>query len=273
MDRLRTLVLRTLVAVAAVAPVLVSCGEPQRELESGTMGSNGQVGDVVLRNVMVEAPPNHAWRPGDDATVRLTLLSRADRADALVGVRTDAATGVELWADRDCDGVGEQVDRIEVPAEGAVDQPGGVDSAYHLRIVGFTRDVLAGTTVPLTFLFEHAGETTLDAMVEATGDGDVPPPTCGTPSTSAPVTSTEPSTPPSRPEVTLRGLVEAGVEPGCLVLSTDRGQFLLLGADPLVVRPGAEVVVEGVPRPDQATTCQQGTPFTVREVLPAPTTR
>ncbi|WP_158853419.1 copper chaperone PCu(A)C [Saccharothrix deserti] len=254
--------------------VVVSCGEPQRVLESGTMRTNGQVGDVVLRNVVVEAPPEHAWRPGDDATVRLTLLSRADRPEALVGVRTDAATRVEMWADRDCDGVSEPVDRIHVPAEGVVNEPGSVHAAYHLRIVGFTREVLAGTTVPLTFAFEGVGETTLDAMVEATGDGDVLPPlTCGSPSTSGPPTSEESPTSPSRPALTLSGRVQAGVEPGCLVLSTDRGQFLLLGADPEVVRAGAEVVVEGVARPDQMTTCQQGTPFTVLEARPVPTNR
>lgn len=274
MERLRTPVLRTVITVVAVALVVVSCGEPQRDLGSNPMGSNGQVGDVVLRNVVVEPPPEHAWRPGDDATVWLTVVSRADHGDALVAVRSDAATRVELWADRDCDGASEQVDRISVPAEGAVDEPGSVDSAYHLRLVDLTREVLAGTTVPLTFVFERAGETTLDAMVEATGDGDVmPPPACGSTSASAPTTAPGTSTTPSRAELTLRGRVRAGVEPGCLVLATETGLYLLLGADPQVVRPGVEVVVEGVARPDQVTTCQQGTPFTVREADPAPTTR
>lgn len=75
---------------------------------------------------------------------------------------------------------------------------------------------------------------------------------------------------PSRQELTLRGRVQAGVEPGCVVLVTETGLFLLLGADPRVVRAGAEVVVEGAVRPGQATTCQQGTPFAVREARPAP---
>ncbi|NUT51489.1 MAG: copper chaperone PCu(A)C [Saccharothrix sp.] len=271
--------LRTLAVAVVVSSAVVSCGEPQQVLESGTMGTNGQVGDVVLRNVVVEAPADHAWRPGDDATVLLALFSRGDHADALLGVRTDAAERVELWTDRDCDGVGEPADRIPVPAEGAVDEPGRVDSGYHLRVVDFTREVLAGTTVPLTFRFEHAGETTLNAMVEATGDGDVlRPPTCATPTTAttAPTTTaTTPtgSSPPASPVTTLRGLVQEGVEPGCLVLNTGTGQFLLLGADPQVVRAGAEVVVEGVARPGQATTCQQGTPFSVQDARPAPTNR
>ncbi|WP_158853438.1 copper chaperone PCu(A)C [Saccharothrix deserti] len=165
------------VAGAVLAAVLTSCGEPQRELESGTMGTNGRVGDVVLRNVFVEAPPEHAYRRGDDAVVRLAVFSESDQPDALLGVRTQKADQVELHSDEDCDGTSEVVPRIPVPAEGAVGEPGSVSPSYHLLVVDFSEEVLAGTTVPLTFIFEGAGETTLDAMVEATDDGDVPPPT------------------------------------------------------------------------------------------------
>ncbi|MFJ6671811.1 hypothetical protein ACIQMJ_11945 [Actinosynnema sp. NPDC091369] len=99
--------------------------------------------------------------------------------------------------------------------------------------------------------------------------GDVPP--CAT--STAPTTPT-PSTPaPSRPVTVLRGTVQAGVEAGCLVLATDRGPFLLLGGDEAVLRAGAEVVVEGTARPGQATTCQEGTPFSVSSARAAPATR
>ncbi|GAA3463627.1 copper chaperone PCu(A)C [Saccharothrix longispora] len=272
--------IRTLALLGATSLVLAGCGEPQQVLRSGTMGANGHVGEVVLRNVLVEAPAGGPWRAGDDADVTLTLLTDADRPDALVAVSTDSAAGVELLADRDCDGRSERVDRIRLPAEGAVVEPGSVDTAYHLRIVDFTREVLAGTTIPLTFTFADAGRTTLDVPVEVVGDGDVPPPvTCtATPSptpgtTPATTPATTPGTSPSRPDTVLRGRVQAGVEPGCLVLATDRGLFLLLGGDEDVLRAGAEVVVDGTARPDQATTCQQGTPFAVTEARIAPTTR
>lgn len=95
--------------------------------------------------------------------------------------------------------------------------------------------------------------------------GDVP--SCAT--STAP-TSTTPA--PSRPVTVLRGTVRAGVEAGCLVLATDRGRFLLLGGDEAVLRAGAEVVVEGTARPNQATTCQEGTPFSVSAARVAPAT-
>ncbi|WP_367127466.1 copper chaperone PCu(A)C [Saccharothrix sp. HUAS TT1] len=168
--------LRTTALLGAVLLAVTACGEPQRVLESGTMGANGRIGDVVLRNAVVQAPPDGPWRPGDDASVTLTLLTESDRSDSLVGVRAGSAARVELVADRDCDGRGERVDRLRLPAGGAVAGPGGVGTAYRLRIVDFTREVLAGTTVPLTFTFADAGETTLDVPVETTGDGDAPPP-------------------------------------------------------------------------------------------------
>ncbi|WP_274534365.1 copper chaperone PCu(A)C [Saccharothrix sp. CB00851] len=202
---------------------------------------------------------------------QLTLLTGADRPDSLLGVRTDSGAQVELMADRDCDGTSERVDHIRLPAGGAAETgSGGVDAAYHLRIVDFTREVPAGTTVPLTFTFAEAGQTTLDVPVKTGGDGHVPPPATCIPGPS-PTTGTTPATSPTRPATVLRGRVVDGVEPGCLVLATDRGQFLLLGGDEEVLRAGAEVVVEGTVRPGQATTCQQGTPFAVDEARTAPT--
>lgn len=171
----------TLSVVAfAVVVVSTSCGEPQQVHGSGTMGTNAEVGDVVLRNVFVRAPGDGAYQRGEDAVVRLAMFSRSDRPDALLGVRTRSADQVELRSDTDCDGTAETVPRIGVPAEGAVNEPGSVDSAYHLRVVDFSEEVLAGTTVPLTFIFEDAGEVEVDALVEAEDDGDVPPTHCPT---------------------------------------------------------------------------------------------
>lgn len=160
---------------------LVSCGEPQEVSGSGTIGTNAEVGDVKLRNVFVEAPGGNGYRPGDDAVVRLAMLNASDEADALMGVRTGHASDVELRSDEDCDGTAETVPRLPVPAADSGAEPGTPDLTYHLRIVDLTEEVQAGTTVPLTFTFDKAGEITVDAMVEATDDGDVPPtPNCPT---------------------------------------------------------------------------------------------
>lgn len=65
------------------------------------------------------------------------------------------------------------------------------------------------------------------------------------------------------------GTVQAGVEPGCLVLDTGEQSYLLVGGDQATLRAGERVVVRGLPKPDLMTTCQQGTPLEVQEVRPA----
>ncbi|PSL57394.1 copper(I)-binding protein [Saccharothrix carnea] len=176
MNRIGTL---SMVAFAAVV-VSTSCGEPQQVHGNGTVGANAEVGDVVLRNVFVRAPGDGAYQRGEDAVVRLAMFSRSDRPDALLGVRTRSADQVELRSDTDCDGTAETVPRVAVPADRAVDRPGSVDPAYQLHVVDFSEEVRAGTTVPLTFIFEDAGEITVDALVETEDDGDMPPTHCPT---------------------------------------------------------------------------------------------
>lgn len=62
---------------------------------------------------------------------------------------------------------------------------------------------------------------------------------------------------------TLRGTVTEGVEQGCLLLASPDGDYLLVGGDRSVLRPGSQVVVTGVVEPDLLTTCQQGMPLRV----------
>lgn len=63
--------------------------------------------------------------------------------------------------------------------------------------------------------------------------------------------------------LTLTGLVTPGVEPGCRVIQTDQGSFVLVG--PVAV-PDGRVEVTGMHRDDLLSTCQQGTSFEVHTV-------
>ncbi len=138
------------------------------------MGTNAEVGDVVLRNVFVEAPPGPAYQAEEDAVVRLVMFTRSGKPDQLVAVRSGDARQVVMRADRDCDGTSEEVGSLTVPVDDAGLGRGGL--AYHLVLVDFTDEVLAGTTVPVDFTFRDAGSTRVSAMVEATADGDGPTP-------------------------------------------------------------------------------------------------
>jgi hypothetical protein len=124
----------------------------------------------------------------------------------------------------------------------------------------------------------NAPGTTASTTASTTGSASAGP----TGSTSAAPTASPPASPTGRPpgtppamttapaELTLRGSVQDGVEPGCLLLTAQDGrQYLLLGGDRQVLQSHSEIVVRGRPQPNLATTCQQGIPFTVSDVRPA----
>jgi len=68
--------------------------------------------------------------------------------------------------------------------------------------------------------------------------------------------------------VTLRGTVQEGVEPRCILLADDAGTVLadLLGGDATELTVGARVEVTGSFEHGVMTTCQQGLPFRVTAV-------
>jgi hypothetical protein len=112
--------------------------------------------------------------------------------------------------------------------------------------------------------------TTADPTAGSTSpSGTTPTGTTPRASTSPPATRPAPSLsglpPPNANEVTLEGVVQAGVEAGCLLLNSQGGQYLLLGGDQSVLREGQRVIVRGQAQPGVATTCQQGVPFIVAD--------
>lgn len=72
--------------------------------------------------------------------------------------------------------------------------------------------------------------------------------------------------PPTQDPIEIVGVVEAGVERGCMLLRTATELYQLTGSVDPIIRPGAHLTVRGRPRPDLMTTCQQGVPFQVTEV-------
>jgi len=54
------------------------------------------------------------------------------------------------------------VSRLDVPAGGSVQLKPG---SYHLMLMGLTGDLVAGKTIPLELVFEHAGKIVVMAAV------------------------------------------------------------------------------------------------------------
>ncbi|GAB7044676.1 hypothetical protein JCM9533A_85270 [Catenuloplanes niger JCM 9533] len=123
---------------------------------------------MLLRGVRVQGPDGHRLATGGNATVWLRLINERG-SEELLSVSSDTASAVEIRWDRACDGTAETVSSLPLPAAGGVtdDDPAGADefAPYHLRLVGLTRDVPVGTTVPLTFDFAIAPSVTVEVPV------------------------------------------------------------------------------------------------------------
>lgn len=246
--------------------VLTGC-DAQQVLQSGTVGSNTDVGQVQIRNLHL-AETEAGYPPGSTAEARLHLINRAPRQDALLGARSPRAERVELRWDQACDGRAESVDRIPITARGVVPlapgQPEG-STPYHLEIIGITQPTRPGTTFPVTLTFAQAGEVTIDAKVQATRDGDASPPRpCRAPPPSAPP---DPGGAVDR-EFTVSGTVETGPHPECRLLTDGGRPYVLVGGDPSALRPGAEIVVRGRPDPSLPTSCGHGPTLRVLDTMP-----
>jgi len=167
----RRTVIRPFVAIALLSVTLVvGCfARPQQVIRSGTEGTNGQIGEILLRNVLVVPPPDGVYRPGESTVVRFELYNGSDQEEALVGASSGEATLGRLRWDQNCDGDDEIVPRIPILPEGTVPlspdtRLGG--TPYYLEIVGLTQVVRPGTTLPVSFTFERAGTVTIDALVQ-----------------------------------------------------------------------------------------------------------
>lgn len=149
---------------------MAACGEPQEVLQSGAIGGTGQAGDVLLRGVYVDPADSYRYLAGADPVVWLTLINDGKAVDTLTGVTTPYAAAVEIRWDRGCDGSAEVVPALPLkPADPAPNTSAGpaatILDPYYLRLVDLDREVLAGTTIPLTFSFDNAGAVTVDAVV------------------------------------------------------------------------------------------------------------
>jgi hypothetical protein len=95
------------------------------------------------------------------------------------------------------------------------------------------------------------------------GSGGPPPPapTSTAPTSTLPVPVPPPVT--GGPTVTVDGVVEKGVEPGCLVLRAGTKSYLLMGVQASAAPTAVPVRVTGELVTDVASYCQQGTPLQV----------
>lgn len=97
----------------------------------------------------------------------MTIRSRGG-ADRLIGFTSPNCTQPELHTHIHDNGMMKmrRVEAIDIPAGGeALLKPGGL----HLMLIGLTTPLTEGATVPVTLIFEQAGEVPLSLPVKAAG--------------------------------------------------------------------------------------------------------
>ena len=132
--------------------------------ERDKTGGMAQVGDLTLRQVVLENPRSGMYEDGDDAELRMAIVNSSQEDDALVGIegegfgdaeiRTSGASGASTG--------GGSGDEIEIPADSTVFI--GEDDAT-VTLTDLEESLTTGQYLDLTLTFENAGEIDVQVTV------------------------------------------------------------------------------------------------------------
>ena len=120
-----------------------------------------KVGAVMIHDGWARASIGSA----PNSAAYMTLMTQGDAADKLVGAKTQVAETVEIHNHIIEDGIAKmrEVKSIDVkPGEMATLEPGG----FHVMLMGLKEPLKDGDLLPLTLIFEHAGEVKLEVPIK-----------------------------------------------------------------------------------------------------------
>jgi hypothetical protein len=149
---------------AALATILAvaGCGDERPDVDdTGAIGPDEIVDDsITVLQVQLAYPADGVYEEGEDARLFLGIANDGTREDDLLDVRgpdfTDAAFTVE----------GDST-VIRVPADDNVYV--GAEGAPSIVLEDLQTSLRSSESIPVTFVFEEAGEVTVEAVVAAEG--------------------------------------------------------------------------------------------------------
>ena len=127
-----------------------------------------QAQEVTAGALRIAAPWTRAMRAGGTGAGFMTIRNTGTAPDRIVAARSPLAGVMELHTHvRD----GDVMRMRPVPA---IDLPPGQEvrlapGGLHLMLIGLTQALEPGGRVPVTLVFERAGEVTVQLLVEAAG--------------------------------------------------------------------------------------------------------
>lgn len=142
------------------ATALVACGSTAEEIELGAVGVEAEVGELALRDVELDNPPDGVYEIGTAARLNLAVVNRGGEDDELVEVSGPAFDAVVID-----DAEPDTQLTITIPAGETVYTGSSGDA--DLILVGLDESLLTAETVSVTLTFREAGAVTVDAVVSA----------------------------------------------------------------------------------------------------------
>jgi copper(I)-binding protein len=136
------------------------------EVRGGAVGPDEMVTeDLSVLQVQLEYPLDGVYEEGEDASLFLGIANTGSTEDDLVDVRGPDFADAEITVDGE-PGV------IRVPEDDNVYV--GAEGAPSITLLDLERSLRSSQSIPVTLVFEEAGEVTVDAMVAAEGQDPVP---------------------------------------------------------------------------------------------------
>lgn len=175
-----------MLAAGPLASAGCAAGDNAATLQVKPDNPGGDLGPVAVRSVMLLVPPDS----GEAATV-VTIINKSDETQTLDSLQIEPPAN----------GSGSPIDvaaGIRVPPSGAVNI--GAAGQPTLPVTGLEQLAEPGTVVPITLVFDKAGQLTLQVLVrEATGPyaSFLPSPSATPTATPSPADTASPSPSPS----------------------------------------------------------------------------
>ena len=161
------------VVFLASAVALTACSQDNRVADEGAEVPGGAVGpeemvteDLSVLQVQLEYPLDGRYDEGENARLFLGIANTGNTDDDLVDVRGPDFADARLTVDGEPGAIRvRQDDNVYVGAEGAPT----------ITLVDLERSLRSSQSIPVTLVFEDAGEVTIDVPVAAEGQSPEPP--------------------------------------------------------------------------------------------------
>lgn len=149
-----------------LAFALLGCSKPAAEAPIAATAAPATMDHGDSASLAVHVPWARPTSPiATVGAAYLTITNHGMGPDRLLGASSPVAAQVQLHGSSDDNGVMRMrpVDGLEIAPHGtATMEPGGM----HFMLMELAAPLVAGSRFPLTLKFEHAGEITVDVVVQ-----------------------------------------------------------------------------------------------------------